>query len=143
MNFLDDPRRSSIEPMHEFMQIWSNYYRERPRQGVSITWIAMCSVRDWSKQIKTIREGIAIGLPIRRIRSTEERFIADRVDKMLSENELWIGHKREKNVLITYYLKVHPSWPIGKIAKALDCKPWQVEKTVKDALFYFSTIWRD
>lgn len=139
MNFVDDPRRNQIEPMHEMMVIWANYWRDKPTVRVSPTWKAMCAVRDWSKRIDTIREGLVTGQPIR-ITRTDTEMIAERMRKLLHKDESWQGHHRERDVLVTYYLKVNPNVPIGAIARKLDCKPWQVNRLVNDALYYLSTI---
>ena len=142
MKFIDDPRREQIEPMHEMMLIWADYWRDRPRYDVSITWVAMCAVRDWSKRISDIREGIVLGKPIR-VTRTDTMMIAEKMRKLIHNQAAWSGHMRDRNVLVTFYLKVHPNEPIGRIAKKLDCKPWQVETVVNNALYYLSTIWRD
>ena len=142
MNFLNDPRRERIEPMHELLSIWAQYWKDRPRQNVSSTWIAMCAVRDWSKRVKEIREGLVLGKPIRCTR-TDNMMIAEKMMTLFQNEALWRFHRRERDVLVIYYLKVHPSEPIGSIARKLDCKPWQVELTVKDALSYIATIWSD
>lgn len=142
MTFVNDPRRSQIEPMHELMLIWADFWRDRPRYEVSITWVAMCAVRDWSKRVQDIREGIVLGQPIR-VTRTDTAIIAEKMRKLIHNDEAWSGHRRDRDVLVTYYLKVHPKFPLGLIAKKLDCKPWQVEKTVNDALYYLAQIWRD
>ena len=142
MFFVDDPRRAQIEPMHEMMLIWADYWRDRPRYDVSITYVAMCAIRNWSKRVEEIREGIVLGRPIR-VTRTDTMMIAEKMRKLFHTMEAWSGHKRDRDVLVTYYLNIHPNEPIGCIAKKLDCKPWQVEKVVKNALYYLSTIWRD
>lgn len=140
MKFVDDPRRSELEAMDEIMTIWADYWRDRHHRGVSSTWIAMQAVRNWSQRVEKIREGLVLGQPIR-ITRTDTVIIAEKVRKLIHDDALWSGHRRERDVLVTYYLKVHPSWPIGRIAKNLDCKPWDVESTVRNALCYFSLIW--
>lgn len=142
MNFIDDLRRHQIEPMHELMLIWADYWRDRPRYDVSIMWVAMCAVRDWSKRIQDIREGIVLGQPIR-VTRTDTFVIAEKMRKLIHDDGAWSGHRRDRDILVTYYLKIHPKEPIGRIAKKLDCKPWQIEKVVNDALYYLSQIWRD
>ena len=140
MNFVDDPRRAELEAMDELMQIWANYWRDRSHQGVSSTWIAMQAVRDWSKRVEQIREGLVLGQPIR-VTRTDTVMIAEKVRKLIHDEKLWSWHHRERDVLVTYYLKVHPNEPIGSIARKLDCRPWQVNSVVKDALHYISLIW--
>ena len=142
MFFVNDPRRAQIEPMHELMQIWADYWRDRPRYNVSITYVAMCAIRDWSKRISDIREGIVLGKPIR-VTHTDAAVIAEKMRKLIHNDDAWSGHKRDRDVLVIYYLKVHPTEPRGRIAKKLDCRPWQVEKIVSDALYYLSKMWRD
>lgn len=139
MFFVDDPRRAQIEPMHEMMQIWADYWRDKPVARVSPTWTAMCAVRNWSKRIEEIRECLVLGKPIR-CTSTDTAMIAERMRKLLHNDQAWQGHRRERDVLVTYYLKVHPHAPIGRIARMLDCKPWQVNKLLNDSLYYLSVI---
>lgn len=140
MNFVDDPRRCELEAMDEFMKIWADYWRDRSHQGVSPTWIAMRAVRDWSKRVEKIREGLVLGQPIR-VTRTDTVMIAEKMRKVIHNDVAWSGHRRERDVLVTYYLKTHPGMPIGRIARKLDCKPWQVDSLVKDALYYLSLIW--
>ena len=142
MNFADDPRRPHIEPMHELRLIWADYWRDRPRYDVSITYVAMCAIRDWSKRVEDIREGVVLGRPIR-VTRTDTMMIAEKMRKLIHKDSAWSGHRRERDVLVTYYLKVHPCEPLGSIARKLDCKPRKVEESVKNALYYLSTIWRD
>ena len=142
MKFIDDPRCEQIEPMHELMQIWADYWRDRPRYDVSITYVAMCVIRNWSKRVSDIREGIVLGKPIR-VTRTDTMMIAEKMRKLLHTTEAWSGHKRDRDVLVMYYLNIHPNAPIGFIARKLDCKPGQVETVVKNALYYLSQIWRD
>lgn len=141
MNFVDDPRRGELEAMHEMMTIWADYWRDRHHQGVSSTWIAMQAVRDWSKRVETIREGLVLGQPIR-VTRTDTAMIAEKVRKLIHNDALWSGHRRERDILVTYYAKIHPDAPIGRIARKLDCKPWQVDSLIKDSLHYMSLIWR-
>lgn len=148
MEFYDDPRRSEIEPMHEIMLAWADFWRDKPRYGVSITWVAMCSIRAQhfdAKELfdpKNVRRGLTLGLPTRKPRVVNA-IIAEKVRKLLHDQTKWKFHERDRKILVTYYLKVHPSDPIGKIAKKLECRPWQVDRLVKGALYYLSTIWKD
>lgn len=142
MNFINDPRREQIEPMHELMVIWSDFWRDRPYYKTSSMWAVMCSVRNTSKRVSDIREGLVLGEPIR-VTRTDSAIIAEKMRKLIHNDEAWSGHRRDRDILVTYYLKVHPHAPIGRIARMLDCKPWQVDKLVNDALYYLSTIWRD
>ena len=142
MFFVDDPRRAQIEPMHEMMLIWADYWRDKPHFHVSSTYIAMCAVRDWSKRIEEIREEIVLGKPIRMTR-TDVAMIAETMRKLIHNDDAWRFHHRERDILVMYYLKVHPQEPIGRIARKLDCKPWQVEKLVNDSLYYLSTIFHN
>lgn len=139
MLFVDDPRRSQIEPMHEMMVIWANYWRDKPHLHVSPTYTAMCAVRDWSKRVEEIRESIVLGKPIR-VTRTDEAIIAEKMRKLIHKDDAWQGHRRERDILVTYYLKVHPHMPIGRIARMMDCKPWEINALVKNALYFLSTI---
>ena len=142
MNFLDDPRRAEIEPMHEFLEMWGDYYRDRQRLNVSITYLAMMAIRNNSKRREQIREGIAIGEPIK-LPKIDRSIIATKVEELITNSELWRFHERDRQVLVDYYLNIHPSCPIGKVAKILGCKPYRVEALVKDALYVFSKLWKD
>lgn len=148
MDFSNDPRRAEIEPMHGIMQAWADFWRDRPRYGVSITWIAMCSIRAQNFKAKelfdpnNVRRGLTLGLPTQRPRAVNA-IVAEKVRKLIHDQTKWRFHERDRKILVTYYLKVHPAEPIGSIAKKLECKPWQVDRLVKGALYYLSTIWRD
>ena len=148
MDFQNDPRRADIEPMHEIMKVWADFWRDKPRYGVSITWIAMCSIRAQhfnAKELfdpKNVRRGLTLGLPTRKPRALNA-IVANKVQDLIQDREKWKFHERDRQILITYYLKVHPAEPIGLIARKLECKPWQVDRLVKGALYYFSTIWKD
>lgn len=141
MKFYDDPRRAQIEPMHEFMQTWARWGKIRPSRYTSSTYQVMCWVRDHSKRVEKIREGIVLGQPIRFSDEDCEK-IGWKVEHymILMWNE---GYKREIEILRIYYLESHPALPIGKLAKMMKCKPSQVEQMVKDALYRLSTIWSD
>lgn len=148
MDFSNDPRRAEIEPMHGIMQAWADFWRDRPRYGVSITWLAMCSIRAQNFKAKerfdpnNVRRGLTLGLPTPRPRAVNA-IVAEKVRKIIHDQTKWRFHERDRKILVTYYLKVHPAEPIGSIAKKLECKPWQVDRLVKGALYYLSTIWRD
>lgn len=148
MDFTNDPRRADIEPMHEMMVAWADFWRDRPRYGVSITWVAMCSIRAQhfnAKELfdpRNVRRGLTLGLPTRRPRAVNA-IVANKIQDLIQDRSKWRFHERDRQILITYYLKVHPAEPIGLIAKKLECKPWQVDRLVKGALYYISTIWKD
>ena len=145
MNFADDPRRSELESMHEKMEIWADFWKDRPVRNVSITWIVMNSIRMWSNKKPKEREHERESNPWSNLRRpyAERTIIAERVRRIIHDQEAWKFHATERRILVTYYLKVKPAMPIGAIARKLDCKPWQVERLVKDALYYLSTIWKD
>lgn len=148
MDFSNDPRRAEIEPMHGIMQAWADFWRDRPRYGVSITWVAMCSIRAQHFNAKELfdprnaRRGLTLDKPIRVPRAVNA-IIAEKVRKLIHDQTKWRFHERDRKILVTYYLKVRPNDRIGVIAKKLECKPWQVDRLVKNALYYLSTIWKD
>ncbi len=141
MDFSEDPRRAQIEPMHNFLEKWARWGRYRPIRHESMTYKIMCWVRDHLSRVAEIREGIVLGQPIHCSDDDCEK-IAWKVEHymILMGNE---GYKREREILRIYYLKSHPALPIGKLAKMMECKPWQVEQMVKEALYRLSTIWSD
>ena len=148
MDFTNDPRWADIEPMHEMMVAWADFWRDRPRYGVSITWVAMCSIRAQhfnAKELfdpKNVRRGLTLDKPIR-VPRAENAIIAEKVRKLIHDQTKWRFHERDRKILVTYYLKVRPAEPLGSIAKKLECRPWQVDRLVKGALYYLSTIWKD
>lgn len=148
MDFSNDPRRSEIEPMHGIMQAWADFWRDRPRYGVSITWIAMCSIRAQHFKAKelfdpnNVRRGLTLDKPIR-VKRVVNAIVAEKVRKLIHDQTKWRFHERDRKILVTYYLKVRPAEPLGSIAKKLECRPWQVDRLVKGALYYLSTIWKD
>lgn len=140
MNFVDEPRRSKIEPMHEFMVMWARWGRYHPVRQESMTLKIMMWIRDHSKRVEEIREGLVTDRPIH-VQEDDAEKIAWKVEhylRMLGEE----GKVRERNILKTYYLMPDNS-KVGYVARKLDCKPWQVEKVVKDALYVLSQFWRD
>ena len=141
MEFYDDPRRAQIEPMHEFMQTWARWGRYHSIRQESMTYKIMMWMRDHSKRVEDIREGIVLGQPIH-CQDDDYEKIAWKVERLLTNQDLWSGHIRERDILKTYYKLPYAS-SLGFIARKLECKPWLVEKTVKDALYFMSTIWRD
>lgn len=148
MDFTNDPRRADIEPMHEMMVAWADFWRDRPRYGVSITWVAMCSIRAQhfnAKELfdpKNVRRGLTLEKPIR-VQRAVNAIVAEKVRKLIHDQTKWRFHERDRKILVTYYLKVRPAEPLGSIAKKLECRPWQVDRLVKGALYYLSTIWKD
>lgn len=140
MNFFNDPNRETIEPMHEFLEVWARWGRFRPLKQESITYKAMCWLRDHSKRVEEIREGIVTGQPIHYSDSDNNR-IALKVEHYLCRM-MQDGYPRDAFILKTYYLS-RDSANLGYIAKLLDCKPYQVEGIVKGALYRLSRFWSD
>lgn len=141
MDFQNDPRRSRIEPMHEFLTIWSEWGRHHPVRLESMTWKIMVWIENHAKRDRDIEEGIVTGERIHVVDEDRER-IAWKVEYLLTRQNIWEGHQREREVLIGYY-KAHPSMHIAKIAnRRLGVKTHQAEETVKKALLYFSYWWR-
>lgn len=137
-----------IERMDRIMKNWADYWRDRRRTNVSITWVACMSVRaqrfDWRAfyDPENPRRGLSLGQPTK-VPRVVDAVEAEKARKLIHDPQKWQGHKDERRLLVVYYLKVRPSEPIGSIAKKLDCKPWQVEKKMNQALYYLSKIWRD
>lgn len=142
MNFLDDPRRQQIEPMHEFLTTWAQWGRFKPFRYTSLTYRVMCWMRDHSKTVQTIREGIVTGERVHyRVDDETAEKVALKVEHYLRKlRDIDIGACER---LRFYYLKASPEMPIGKIAKKLGCAPWKVDETIKNDLYQLSKIWED
>lgn len=141
MNFFDDPKRAQIEPMHEFLTTWARWGRMRPIYQESMTYKIMMWIRDHSKRVEEIHEGIVTGQPIH-MRDDDSEIIAWKVEDCLHKMRTDCKH-RERNILLKYYRDSRNGEPIGAIARRLGCKPWKVEDNVKEALVVFSSYWRD
>lgn len=148
MVFVDDPRRAQIEPMHEFMTIWASYWRDSHTVSsqVSPTWMIMDALERFSGRVGDIRENFG-ALPEERkpikITRSDNAIIAEKVRKLIHDQDAWRGRHRLRHALVTFYLKTRPKDPIGRIARKLECKPWQVNRLMCDALYYMSTVWKD
>ena len=133
MVFVDDPRRSQIEPMHEFMTIWANYWRDSHTVSsqVSPTWMIMDALERFSGRVGDIRENFG-ALPEERkpikITRSDNAIIAEKVRLLIHDQDAWRGRHRLRHALVTFYLKTFNHEPIGRIARKLDCKPWDVNK---------------
>lgn len=142
MNFVDDPLRQYIEPMHEFLLTWARWGRFKPFRYTSLTYRVMCWLRDHSKTVQTIREGIVTG------ESVHYRDNDETVEKIALKVEHYLRKLRNTDCaacerLRFYYLKASPEMPIGKIAKKLGCAPWKVDETIKNDLYQLAKIWAD
>lgn len=143
MDFLNDPRRAQIEPMDDFLRTWARWGRFRPARYTSLTYRVMCWMRDHSKEVQEIREGIVTGERIRYYENDEsnER-IALKVEyylKKMYED----GKVAEVERLRFYYLKCSPEMPTHRIAKRLGCSRNRIEETVKADLYLLSRYWKD
>lgn len=141
MEFYDDPRRAQIEPMHEFMQTWARWGRFRLIRHESMTYKIMCWIRDHSRRIEEIREGIVLGQRIH-CRDEDQERIALKVEhylRVLRES----GKTSEVERLRFYYLQCHPAMPLGKIAQRIGCRSWQVEEQIKKDLIELARLWMD
>lgn len=142
MDFLNDPRRAQIEPMDDFLRTWARWGKFRPIRYASLTYRVMCWLRDHSKEVQQIREGIVTGERIRYYERDEDcERIALKVEHYLRKM-FESGMQEEVRTLKKYYLS-SPEINIGYLAKKLQCKPYQIENKVKDALYQLSKIWGD
>ena len=141
MDFSEEPLRYKLEPMHNFLEKWASWGRYRPIRHESMTYKIMCWVRDHSKRVEEIREGIVLGQPIH-CKDEDVEKIAWKVEDTLVRMKR-DGKSKEVDDLVYYYLKCHPSTSRGRIAKRLDCCCSGIEKTIKADLLVFSDYWHD
>lgn len=140
MEFYDDPRRAQIEPMHEFMQTWARWGKIRPSRYTSSTYQVMCWVRDHSKRVSDIREGIVLGQPIHCSDEDNEK-VGLKVEhylRLLRER----GYRDSVRRLKTYYM-ADLQMPLGRLANKIGVPMRKVEATIKDDLYRLSEIWMD
>ena len=143
MDFLNDPRRAQIEPMDDFLRTWARWGKFRPIRYTSLTYRVMCWLRDHSKEVQQIREGIVTGERIRYYERDEDcEKIALKVEyylrKMFED-----GKVAEVERLRFYYLKCPPEMPIKRIAKRLGCSKKKIDETIKADLYLMSMYWKD
>lgn len=160
MEFIGDPQESKLRTMQEFIRFWAWSQKERKRTGVNPLYSLMMSVRNAEEELKRIeqkvaekdnpnaaRRGLTLGKPIPMTR-IEKQLITQKVDKILSDPELWRGHYRDKEVLVKFYLDRSAS-PFGcnesvkAFSKSFRVPRWQVKNMVRSALAYFSTLYRE
>lgn len=160
MEFLGDPQEDKLRTMQEFLRFWAWSQKERKRTGVNPLYSLMMSVRNAEEELKRIeqkvadkdnpnaaRRGLTLGKPIPMTR-IEKQLITQKVDKILSDPELWRGHYRDKEVLVKFYLDRSAS-PFGcnesvkAFSKSIRVPRWQVKNMVRSAILYFSTLYGD
>lgn len=158
MEFIGDPQESKLRTMQEFLRFWAWSQKERKRTGVNPLYSLMMSVRNAEEELKRIeqkvtnkdnpnaaRRGLTLGKPIP-ITRIEKQLITQKVDKILSDPELWRGHYRDKEVLVKFYLDRSAS-PFGcnesvkAFSKSFRVPRWQVKNMIRSALMYFSTLY--
>lgn len=140
MNFFDDPLRYKLEPLHEFLTTWGQWGKFHTFSSVSNTYKIMCWVRDHSKRDAEIEEGIINNEPIQ-LRDDDRERIANKVEYCLQRMKAECKH-REVHTLIEYYRDTRNAEPIGSIARRLQCKPWAIDRVVREALIVFASFWR-
>lgn len=140
----DEATRELLREMHGLMMNWSNFYRDKPRQNVSIMYRVEQELAYWRKKQRKVREGFVIGEPTHKPRDEALQIKADRINDLLQDNDLWRGRWRAREILIRYYLS--PFCPDGRIARRLSIPgdrltartlAYRVQKT----LLFLSTIW--
>lgn len=150
MKFANNPHRQQIEPMHEILTLWANYYRDRTPQGVSITYVAMMTLFAWNAKPDQVFDSIDFEKKIR-LAPNDTLQIALKVQDVFERKELWSGHLSERHFLMHYYSKVSNGAPIGRIAHQLGLAHTRprgvsmsthIDKHLTRALLFFRSIWQ-
>ena len=141
MEFFDDPEESKLRLMQEYLRIWAWSQKERRRTGVNVLYPLMMSVRRIEKSEENVRRGLVLGqqVPVSRV---ERQQIAMKVDKIMSNSELWRGHYRDKEVLAMFYLDSSTNSRGCNeheriFAKRLCLSRWQVKPILRPSLLFF------
>lgn len=149
MDFYGDPFAEQLNTLHEFFRWWAWSNHERKKTGINVLYPLMMSVRNTEEHQKDIEENVrrnlVLGQPIR-VPAIERHLIANRIDKIINDPELWHGHYSDRLVLVCYYLdKTANTRGCGQsvrhFSKAFKVPHFRVKPMVRTALIYFSSLW--
>lgn len=149
MDFYGDPFAERLNTLHEFFRWWAWSNHERKKTGINVLYPLMMSVRNTEEHQKDIEENVrrnlVLGQPIR-VPAIERHLIANRIDKIINDPELWHGHYSDRLVLVCYYLdKTANTRGCGQsvrhFSKAFKVPHFRVKPMVRTALIYFSSLW--
>lgn len=140
----DEAERETLRQMHALMLNWSDFYRDKPRQNVSIMYRVVQELPYWHKKRRVVREGIVTGVPTHKPKDPNKRMKADKIDDILQDKDLWAGRWRAREILVKYYLS--PFCPDGRIARRLSIPGDRLTARslayrVQKCLLFLSTIW--
>ena len=136
-----DARQNAIEEMREKMTRWAVWGMLHHRRYKGNTQIIIEWIEQHSKHLATEEVQTKYDQMVQKIWTKENEAEAWKVEFLLCDRNRWGYHQNDRRVLLVYF-RLPPSIPIGKIARRLDCKPWEVKETVDNALFFMSKIWR-
>lgn len=142
----DEAERKTLRRMHDLMLNWSNFYRDKPRQNVSIMYRVEQELPYWRKKRRVMREGIVTGVPTHKPEDPYKQIKADKMETILQDRDLWAGRWRAREILIKYYLS--PFCPDGRIARRLSIPgdrltARSLAERIQKLLLFLSTIWRE
>ena len=142
----DETERHILHEMHALMMIWSNFYRDKPRQNVSIMYRVEQELPYWRKKRRVTREGIVTGVPTHKPMDPYKQIKAEKMETILQDRDLWAGRWRAREILIKYSLS--PFCPDGRIARRLSIPgdrltARSLAERIQKLLLFLSTIWRE
>ena len=142
----DEAERKTLRRMHDLMLNWSNFYRDKPRQNVSIMYRVEQELPYWRKKRRVTREGIVTGVPTHKPMDPYKQIKAEKMETILQDRDLWAGRWRAREILIKYYLS--PFCPDGRIARRLSIPgdrltARSLAERIQKLLLFLSTIWRE
>lgn len=157
MEFYNDPQEGKLREVQQYMRFWAWSQRERKRTGINPLYRMMMSVRNSEEELKKIekkvkdkseeslRSDLVLGRTIP-ILAIEKHLIAEKVDRIMNDPELWRGHYRDKEVLVSFYLDKSANWKgcnesIHPFSKLLRIPRWKVKNVVRSSLMYFSSLY--
>lgn len=138
MDFRDEPDRDRLLAMHELLSLWGQESQPRRRPYMSNTYVIMRWLEDHAKK-HVKRMSLPSDLTPHSINRPYVNKLVDQVDAALSRDK-WIGHEDDRRAIIIYYYAFLYA-RLGRVARELDCKPWEVEARMMKALRHFVLVY--
>lgn len=147
MEFLGDPQEYRLREMQQYLRWWAWSQRERRKTGINVLYPLMMSVRRAEKTEENVRRGLVLDQKIN-VTSIEKHMIAQKVDRIMSDPELWRGHYHDKVVLAAFYLDNTANWRGCNEFERAFCRQFRVcrrdvKEMLRSALLYFSALYGD
>ena len=139
MQFWNEPDRERLLRAHEVLTTWGTENQLKRRKYKSNTLVIIEWLKDHAKKKRKIQTSTVEDDIWRNARRTDIHILLHDVDAALALPN-WLGHEDERRAILVYYYLFLRA-PLGRVARELDCKPWEVEEVMKKALRRFVLVY--